>query len=73
MLLDTFPERRGMAASGMAFTLSAGNAVIAGLVAPLLWHSAAAMAGGALVCVAGAMILFANLLWLNHLLRLKAA
>jgi DHA1 family bicyclomycin/chloramphenicol resistance-like MFS transporter len=59
MLLDTFPERRGMAASGMAFTLSAGNALVAGVVSPLLWHSAGAMAGGALACVAGAMALFA--------------
>ncbi|MFM1988172.1 MAG: hypothetical protein RJA99_1129 [Pseudomonadota bacterium] len=59
MLLDTFAERRGMAASGMAFTQSAGNALVAAAVAPLLWHSAAAMAGGAAACVVASAALFA--------------
>ncbi|MEI7445708.1 MAG: multidrug effflux MFS transporter [Burkholderiales bacterium] len=59
MLLDLFAERRGMAASGMAFTTSVGNAVVAGAIAPLLWHSAAAMAAGAGACVVVAAALFA--------------
>jgi DHA1 family bicyclomycin/chloramphenicol resistance-like MFS transporter len=59
MLLDTFAERRGMAASGMAFAQSAGNAAVAGAVAPLLWHSAASMASGALAAVGVAAAVFA--------------
>jgi DHA1 family bicyclomycin/chloramphenicol resistance-like MFS transporter len=59
MLLDTFAERRGMAASGMAFTQSAGNALVAGAIAPLLWHSAATMAAGSLAAVLAAAAFFA--------------
>lgn len=59
LLLDAFAARRGMAASGMGFTQSAGNALVAGVAAPLLWHSAASMAAGAAVCVVVALVLFA--------------
>jgi DHA1 family bicyclomycin/chloramphenicol resistance-like MFS transporter len=59
MLLDLFPTRRGMAASGMAFTQSGGNALVAGAVAPLMWHSAATMATGTLVAVTLGALLFA--------------
>jgi len=59
MLLDLFDTRRGMASSGMAFTQSATNAAVAALVAPLLWHSALAMALGALASLLGAAALFA--------------
>lgn len=59
MLLDCFAHRRGMASSGMAFTQSGGNAVVAGLLAPLLWHSAATMAAGSLVAVTAGGLLFA--------------
>lgn len=57
MLLDQFDTRRGMASSGMAFMQSAGNAAVAALVAPLLWHAALTMALGALVslCLAAAL------------------
>jgi len=58
MLLDLFPQRRGMTASGMAFTQSGGNALVAGAVAPLLWHSAATMALGALAAVTLGALLF---------------
>lgn len=59
MLLDTFAQRRGMAASGMAFTQSSGNALVAGAIAPLLWHSAATMAAGSLVTLALGGLIFA--------------
>lgn len=59
MALDLFEARRGMAASGMAFTQSAGNAVVAGALAPLLWHSAGTMALGALAAVTCGFALFA--------------
>ncbi len=59
MLLDYFDTRRGMASSGMAFMQSAGNAAVAALIAPLLWHSALSMALGALVSLTLAAALFA--------------
>jgi DHA1 family bicyclomycin/chloramphenicol resistance-like MFS transporter len=68
MVLELFPQRRGMAASGMAFAQSGGNAVVAGTVAPLLWHSAATMAAGSLAAVSGGALLFA---W--HLRRSRRA
>lgn len=59
MALDQFDQRRGMAASGMAFAQSSGNALVAGLLAPLLWHSAGSMALGALVSLCAGALLFA--------------
>lgn len=59
MLLDTFAARRGMASSGMAFTQSLGNSLVASLIAPLLWHAATPMAAGAAVCVLAAALIFA--------------
>jgi DHA1 family bicyclomycin/chloramphenicol resistance-like MFS transporter len=58
MLLDQFDTRRGMASSGMAFMQSAGNAAVAALIAPWLWHSALSMALGALVSLSLAAVLF---------------
>lgn len=58
MLLDQFDTRRGMASSGMAFMQSAGNAAVAALIAPLLWHSALSMALGALASLSLAALLF---------------
>ncbi|WP_041453328.1 multidrug effflux MFS transporter [Anaeromyxobacter dehalogenans] len=50
MALDLFPERRGMASSCQAFMQTAGNALVAAALAPLLWGSARTlslgMAGG---------------------------
>lgn len=59
MALDQFDHRRGMAASGMAFMQSSGNAVVAGLLAPLLWHSAGTMALGAMAALCAGAALFA--------------
>ena len=66
MLLDMFDQRRGMASSGMAFAQSSGNAVVAGAVAPLLWHAAPAMALGSLVALSCGAALFA---WQMHSTR----
>jgi DHA1 family bicyclomycin/chloramphenicol resistance-like MFS transporter len=66
MLLDMFDQRRGMASSGMAFAQSSGNAVVAGVVAPLLWHAAPTMALGSLVALSCGAALFA---WQMHSTR----
>jgi len=59
LVLDRFPARRGLVASGMVFTQSTGNALVAGLLAPLLWHSALTMAAGALAALVAGASLFA--------------
>jgi DHA1 family bicyclomycin/chloramphenicol resistance-like MFS transporter len=40
MVLDLFPHRRGMAASLQAFVGAASNGLVAGVVSPLVMHSA---------------------------------
>ena len=47
-LLDLFPERRGMASSLQAVVGSTANGLVAGLVAPLVMHSAIALAATSL-------------------------
>ncbi|MDR2128065.1 MAG: multidrug effflux MFS transporter [Burkholderiaceae bacterium] len=44
MVLDLYPERRGMASSLQAVVMSAANGLVAGVVAPLVMHSALALA-----------------------------
>ncbi len=44
MVLDLVPERRGMASSMQAFIGSMANGLVAGVVAPLVMHSALALA-----------------------------
>ncbi len=44
LVLDLVPERRGMAASMQACVGSAANALVAGAIAPLVMHSAPALA-----------------------------
>lgn len=39
LVLDLYPERRGMASSLQAFIGSAANGLVAGLLAPLVMHS----------------------------------
>jgi hypothetical protein len=52
----------------MSFAQSSGNALVAGLVAPLLWHSAVTMALGSMCAMAAGGMLFA---W--HLKTLRPA
>ncbi len=44
LVLDMFPERRGLASSLQAVIASTANGVVAGVVAPLVMHSALALA-----------------------------
>jgi DHA1 family bicyclomycin/chloramphenicol resistance-like MFS transporter len=44
MVLDLAPERRGMASSLQAVTGSVANALVAGVLSPLVMHSALALA-----------------------------
>jgi DHA1 family bicyclomycin/chloramphenicol resistance-like MFS transporter len=44
MVLDLVPERRGMASSLQAVVGSVANALVAGVVSPLVMHSAPALA-----------------------------
>jgi DHA1 family bicyclomycin/chloramphenicol resistance-like MFS transporter len=44
LLLDLYPERRGMASSLQAFIGSSANGVVAGVLAPLVMHSTVALA-----------------------------
>jgi DHA1 family bicyclomycin/chloramphenicol resistance-like MFS transporter len=44
MVLDLVPDRRGMASSVQACVGSLANALVAGMIAPLVMHSAAALA-----------------------------
>ena len=39
LVLDLYPQRRGMASSLQAFVGSTANGVVAGVVAPLVMHS----------------------------------
>ena len=49
MVLDLFPERRGMSASMQAFVGSAANGLVAGVLAPLVMHSTIGLAVAALL------------------------
>jgi DHA1 family bicyclomycin/chloramphenicol resistance-like MFS transporter len=44
MVLDLFPQRRGMAASLQAFVGAASNGLVAGVLAPLVMHSTVGLA-----------------------------
>ena len=49
MLLDRVPERRGMASSLQACLGSVANALVAGVIAPLVMHSTVALAVSSLL------------------------
>lgn len=53
LVLDLYPERRGMASSLQAFVGSTANGVVAGVVAPLVMHSTLllACASAGMTCV----------------------
>jgi DHA1 family bicyclomycin/chloramphenicol resistance-like MFS transporter len=44
MVLDLYPERRGMAASMQAFIGAASNGIVAGVIAPMVMHNALGLA-----------------------------
>ena len=49
LVLDLHPQRRGMASSLQAFVGSTANGIVAGMVAPLVMHSAVALASVSLL------------------------
>lgn len=49
LVLDLYPERRGMASSLQAFIGSAANGIVAGVIAPLVMHSHRALAVASLL------------------------
>lgn len=63
LVLDLYPERRGMASSLQAFIGSTANGLVAGVIAPLVMHSTPALAAASL-----AMMLIGLLAWvyLHH-------
>ena len=48
LVLDLYPERRGMASSMQAFVASTANGIVAGVLAPLVMHSTVALAAASL-------------------------
>ncbi len=56
MVLDLVPERRGMASSFQACIGSAANAVVAGLVAPLVMHSTVLLATASLLMMSVGLV-----------------
>ena len=52
IVLDLVPERRGMASSLQAFVGSTANALVAGVIAPLVMHSTIALAATSLAMLA---------------------
>jgi len=67
MVLDLVPERRGMASSLQAFVGSAANGLVAGVVAPLVMHSALALAATSLAMLGIGVV---SWLWVKPHLRL---
>jgi DHA1 family bicyclomycin/chloramphenicol resistance-like MFS transporter len=69
LVLDLYPERRGMASSLQAFVGSSANGLVAGLVAPLVMHSALALAATSLGMMGIGVV---SWLWVKPHLRLAA-
>ena len=69
LVLDLVPERRGMASSLQAFVGSTANGLVAGLVAPLVMHSALALAATSLGMLSIGMV---SWLWVKPHLRVAA-
>lgn len=67
LVLDLFPEIRGTVASCQSFTQTMLGAIVAGVIAPLLWHSVLWLAAGQLMLTLTALVL-----WLGARTRIKA-
>lgn len=59
LVLDLFPQRRGMASSLQAFVGASANGLVAGLIAPLVMHSPVGLASASL-----ALMLVGLLAWM---------
>ncbi len=64
LVMDLFPSRRGMASSLAGFVSGIVNAVVAGLLSPVVSHSPRAMAVSMACLMAGGMI---NWLWYRRI------
>ena len=65
LVLDLYPERRGMASSLQAFIGSTANGLVAGVIAPLFMHSTVALAAVSLglMCIGLAAWLYLHHRW----------
>ncbi|MEO8653105.1 MAG: hypothetical protein ABI409_03175, partial [Ramlibacter sp.] len=63
LVLDLYPERRGMASSLQAVIGSTANGVVAGVIAPLVMHSTRALAVSSLVMMCVGLVAW---IWLNR-------
>lgn len=63
LVLDLYPERRGMASSLQAFIGSAANGIVAGVIAPLIMHSTVALAAVSLLMLGIGLVAW---LYLHH-------
>ncbi|WP_372825205.1 multidrug effflux MFS transporter [Polaromonas sp.] len=63
LVLDLYPERRGMASSLQAFIGSTANGIVAGVIAPLIMHSTIALAAVSLLMLCIGLVAW---LYLHH-------
>ena len=63
LVLDLYPERRGMASSLQAFVGSSANGIVAGVIAPLIMHSTVALAAVSLLMMSIGLMAW---LYLHH-------
>ena len=61
LVLDLYPERRGMASSLQAFIGSSANGIVAGLLAPLVMHSSVGLAAASLLLMCIGLLAWAYL------------
>ena len=66
LVLDLVPERRGMASSVQLFVGGSFNAVVAGIIAPLVMHSTLALAGASAAMLGCGFVAW---LWVRSRLR----
>lgn len=63
LVLDLYPERRGMASSLQAFIGSTANGIVAGVIAPLIMHSTVMLAATSLLMMGIGLMAW---LYLHH-------
>ena len=65
LVLDLYPERRGMASSMQSFVASTANGLVAGLLVPLVLHSTVALAAAslAMLCIGLVAWLYLHRRW----------
>ena len=63
LVLDLHPARRGMASSLQAFIASSANALVAGVIAPLVMHSTVALASASVLMMSVGLV---SWVYLHH-------